>query len=153
MFLIVGVVCTGYEALIGYNDIKTATGVYFYVKRSTLYSSASTVIPYQVEQLNIGGAMNLASGVFTAPTNGRYHFSFNGHAWGTDSYVHIRLNGGVVAHSSAPTYNNLPIMATLSLNKGDKVDTWLDGGSLNTGSVNYATQFTGILLEEDLVFQ
>ena len=151
-------VSIGYEVVIGYNDVKTSAGVYFYVKRQSAYTSIKTVIPWDLIQLNIGNAMDSKTGVFTAPVNGRYHFSFNGHAWGGDSFVNLRVNGSIsyryiVASSSSNKYNNLPLMATLNLKTGDTVDMWLLNGSLNDDPANYATQFTGILLEEDLVFQ
>jgi hypothetical protein len=57
-----------YEAAIGYLDVKTAAGgVSFYVQRNTTYLSTGTVIPYQVERLNNGGAMNLTTGVYSLP--------------------------------------------------------------------------------------
>ena len=63
--------------MIGFNEVKTAFGVSFYVQRQTTYSSTTgTTIPYEVTQLNIGDAMNAATGVFTAPVNVRYLFSF-----------------------------------------------------------------------------
>ena len=68
----------GYETLIGYNDVKTSAGVYFSVKRKTTYIIKNTVLPYDDADVNVGGAMNIATGVFTAPTSGRYHFSFHG---------------------------------------------------------------------------
>ena len=94
--------------------VKTSSGVYFYVGRNSPYPTTKTAIPYEVERLNIGGAMNLASGVFTAPVSGRYQFNF-------------------VAQ------------------KNDRIDTYLIKGSINDDSTFYNTQFTGILLEEDLV--
>ena len=36
----------------------------FQGQRKAGYSSTKTVIPYQVERLNVGGAMNLATGTF-----------------------------------------------------------------------------------------
>jgi len=55
-----------YETAIGYLDVKTASAVIsFYVQRNSTYSSTGTVIPYEVERLNNGGAMNLATSVFT----------------------------------------------------------------------------------------
>ena len=134
-------------------DVKTAAGgVSFYVQRSTTYSSNGTVIPYEVERLNIGGAMNLATGVFTAPVNGRYYFSFKALAWtsGVHNFVYLRVNGVGIGISWAPTnYYNLPLVATLNLKKGDAVDVYLYVGSTYDNG-DHHTHFSGFLLEEDL---
>ena len=50
-----------YETAIGYNDIKTSPGASFYVQRNSTYSSVNTVIPWALEQLNVGGHMNAAT--------------------------------------------------------------------------------------------
>ena len=87
------------------------------------YNSVSTAIPYQVERLNIGNAMNLGSGVFTAPTNGRYFFSFVARSNVAVTYIQLCLNGDKFAESYTPLTNyNLPISATLNLKTGDRVD-------------------------------
>ena len=146
----------GYETPIGYNDIKTASGVYFFVYRNqTLLSSDDgTVIPYQVSLLNIGDAMNLATGVFTVSVNGRYYFSVSALSWNveTGNRIFIRLNGDAIGTSWA-TGQDIPmtLSATLNLNKGDTVDTYLDAGSLYEGPHYHYTLFTGHLLEQDLV--
>ena len=107
------------------------------------------VIAYPVEQLNIGGAMNKQSGVFTAPFNGRYHFSFSGHAYDSDTRVGLRLNSAFTAISATPKHGALSITATLNLNQGDRVDTYLDAGSIDSDN-NHYTVFSGVLLEQDL---
>ncbi len=141
---------TGYETRIGYVDIKTSSGVYFFVGRNSDYSTIETVIPYEREQLNIGGAMDLASGVFTAPVSGRYQFNFVALAF--DSRVQLRLNGVRIAQGCGQsTFDTVAITATFGLKKNDRIDTYLfTGGGIHDGPYPY-TQFTGILLEEDLV--
>ena len=142
-----------YETAIGYNDIKMAPGVSFYVQRNSTYSSYQTVIPYQIDRLNVGGAMNAATGVFTAPANGRYHFSFKAlsDSSGAYNWVFLRVNGVKIANSFARLDGyNMPLVATLQLIKGDTVDVYLYQGSIYD-STDHFTQFSGFLLEEDLV--
>ena len=136
-------------SVIGYNDLKTAP-VYYNVQRNLSYTINSTVVPYNFEQLNIGGAMNLTSGVFTVPVSGRYFFSFVGRAFSTETFVFLRVNGSLntIAYGSGLWFNFV-ITATLNLKKNDLVDVYLYGGSLFDSPSHY-TQFTGILLEEDL---
>ena len=117
-----------------------------------MYATAKTVIPYEIEKLNIGGAMNLATGIFTAPVKGRYFFSFTALSWATNiaHYLTIRVNGAKLGTLYAPNERyNMPISATLDLKIGDKVDMWLDSGTLDDNGGHY-TFFSGILLEEDL---
>ena len=59
----------GFETRIGYLDVKSSP-VYFYVQRNTNFETKGTPIPFDVEILNVGGAMNSTSGKFTAPRNG-----------------------------------------------------------------------------------
>ena len=110
------------------------------------------MIPYDVASLNIGGAMDLASGVFTVPVNGRYQFNFVAMAGDAGTFVLLRLNGGQIARGFGPLqYDTVAITAIFLLNRGDRIDTVLWSGSINDCSNCYETQFTGILLEEDLV--
>ena len=136
-------------------DVKTDSGAYFFVGRYSPYSTTGTMIPYDVAQLNIGSAMNLASGVFTAPVSGRYQFNFVAQAnvdntAGTQ--VLLRLNEGRIGSGFGPSYyDNLAMTATLDLKKNDRIDTFLNGGAIQDCGGCYYIQFTGMLLEEDLV--
>ena len=96
--------------------------------------------------------MNLASGVFTAPVNGRYQFNFVANAKADGTRVILQLNGVEIAYGfGLSTFDNPVLKATLSLQKGDRIDTYLLAGSIADFNSEYWTQFTGILLEEDLV--
>ena len=55
---------------------STVSGIYFYVQRhGNLPIAENGVIRFNKERLNIGGAMNISTGVFTAPKTDMYHFS------------------------------------------------------------------------------
>lgn len=143
----------------GYVDVKSGSGVHFYVQRSVQPSTPITeenVITYDVERLNVGKAMHLKSGVFTAPKSGIYYFSFSILKSSSNQFpldVSLRLNGAVIGHSSMGFGRLLTGPAThqstLKLRKGDRVDLWHSQGSIFHG--DYANNhFTGWLLEEDL---
>jgi len=145
----------GYETLIGYNDVKTSAGVYFSVKRKTTYIIKNTVLPYDDADVNVGGAMNIATGVFTAPTSGRYYFSFHGlNCDAKNVWVRLRLNGnGTSIAAAISKYDSLSTSTYLNLKIGDQVDTYLaDGQICDATEFNQRyTVFSGMLLEQDLV--
>jgi hypothetical protein len=81
--------------------------VAFDVYRTSSYTADSTVIPYQGFEMEMGGGMNLATGVFTAPTSGIYTFTGT---WSDNSAidtvsVYIRKNGSVIIGSTY-SHNN-----------------------------------------------
>ena len=109
------------------------------------------MIPYQVERLNVGGAMNLATGTFTAPTNGIYSFSFTTQSNSIDgASVFLRVNGGQIASSVTHTqFTTISLSSIVKLKKGDKGDV----GFCDYDDVDghYYTTFNGMLVEEDLL--
>jgi len=125
---------------------------------------------FDVEKLNLGGGMNLASGVFTAPKAGIYAFSFKGPGRGSKNdgtqagyaQVSLQRNGShVVAGDTHIDTNSsgvlnggtvvtVSIHTTLKLNKGDQITIVFNNGEVY-GSSFHATQFTGSLIEEELV--
>ncbi|KAI9563567.1 hypothetical protein GHT06_011031 [Daphnia sinensis] len=155
----------GFETRIGYTDTKSMP-VYFYVQRETRYFNGGPM-PFEIEQLNTGGFMDIASGKFTAPRPGIYFFSYTGIAafpasTTPKSYlvVGLYLNGVGVGVSEANVSNNaedeyeqLSLQATLHMNAGDQV--WLglmyaSAGSYLHDDIRHFTHFNGWLLEEDI---
>jgi hypothetical protein len=127
-----------------------------------------TPIPFELARVNEGNAMNLTSGIFTAPRPGIYFFSFTGVArlgssGGVDFYSYLYLNGNKIV-SSYVLERNTPVdqlspftlQSTLNLKKGDQVCVMIDysGGStsfLYDSSNDHRTHFTGFMLEEEIV--
>jgi len=143
------------QELIGEVDVKTKI-VHFFVQRSSTYSVNGSVIPWQLERLNEGGAMNLASGIFTVPVNGIYHFEFTGIRNSAADYVAVQfqVNGiflaGIFDRSSTSTdlFDTVSLTASLRLKANDRINLYLKDGSIYDDA-GYATQFAGWLVEED----
>jgi hypothetical protein len=151
---------------IGSNDIKSVP-TYFYVTRITPFSTIRTPIPFDLAKVNMGNAMELASGKFRAPRSGIYFFSFTGHALFPQSVsevelaVSLYLNGNRVGwaeveetNTSDGQFSPLTLQSTINLKAGDQI--WLQIVSISEGTVlfnarNHYTHFTGWMLEEDIV--
>ena len=153
----------GFQTWIGYVDVKSSP-VYFYVQRnSPVFNTIGTPIPFDVERLNVGGAMNLTSGKFTAPRDGIYSFSFTGSAHFPASSsrvylrVHMYLNGSNIARGFADEVGSTEIedetfsfQSTFNLKAGDQI--WIEIDSTSTGVYlhgGWYTHFSGYLLEEN----
>ncbi len=124
---------------------------------------ATTTVTYDVERLNVGGAMNTRSGKFTAPRSGTYFFSFTAiasfRATKTDDAlitVSLKLNnnniGSGKSSSEDKNTGTYSIQSTLSLSAGDQIwvaITYRDKSGLQDDGAHY-THFTGWLLEENI---
>lgn len=146
------------QKLIGNVDIKTRT-VHFYVTRNSTFSTHEAVIPFELAFLNEGGAMNLASGIFTAPVPGIYHFEFSGVKATYANYlvVDIQVNGARIGVAytnqfSTGSLNGVSLSSSFRLAANDRVNlfNYNTGGVLFDGTA-HQTHFTGWLVEESLI--
>jgi hypothetical protein len=93
--------------------------------------------------------MDLNTGAFTVPRNGRYLISFTGivDSGGT---VCLRLNGACTAGGwGEPIHNTVSIQSVFSLKTGDWIDVYLPEATVYDDNRHFL-HFIGILLEEDL---
>ena len=160
--------CLGFQKWIGYVDVKSLS-TYFYVQKNTNFNTIDMPIPFEITKLNIGNAMNLSSGKFTAPRTGTYYFSFTGlvsfPVTGSDEVylgVELLLNDNGVALGTVDEANTIKSQltpftfhSTLDLKSGDQI--WLRIKHMTPGAYLYdrvnwqSNHFTGWILEEDIV--
>jgi hypothetical protein len=150
--------------LIGYTDIKSAS-VHFYVQRSSSFSSNDSPILFDSALVNEGNAMDLKTGIFTAPQPGTYFFSFTGLMQFASSSSRIQfavglyLNRKQIGRGSVDEGNigenpndQVTLQSMLKLEKGDEVClkmTSISGGAFLFDDNNHHTHFTGFMLEEE----
>lgn len=156
----------GFQKWIGYADVKSAL-VNFYVQRNTHFNTDEIPIPFDLAVVNVGNAMNLKKGIFTAPRSGTYFIAFAAVVEFPDktSYSFCRIglyvNGVSIGYSwveeSTVAYQRSPgsFQSTLNLKKGDQVWLQIDALServyLFDKEGGHYTHFTGFLLEEEIV--
>lgn len=132
-------------------DVKSSS-IHFTVQRKTDFNLTNVVLPFEYELLNVGNAMNLVSGVFTAPVDGIYHFEFSGMKDSESPaqiYVSLQVNGVTIGTSYASNLNYhlflSGINASTRLKRGDEVRLYKTTGILNDNS--HFTHFSGWLVE------
>jgi hypothetical protein len=155
---------TDKQKWIGYADVKSAS-VHFYVQRESNFKTIGTPIPFELVRLNEGNAMNLSTGIFTAPRPGIYFFSFAGSGYFSSSswanfIFYLYLNGNLIGSSfigenkSPDQWSPMSFQSTLNLKKGDRV--WMQisyssSSSFMYNNIDHQTHFTGFMLDEEIV--
>jgi len=139
---------------IGYIDTRSSIrGVQFYVQRNIPLTGRNVNVNYQVERLNHGGAMDLTSGVFTAPVPGTYFFLFSA-VKGKDLYmgaeVYLYHNDELVASAYGGPVDRptLTLHSILELKSGDEIKLVKGiGDNIYAEMTMMTTHFTGWLME------
>jgi len=145
------------QELTGHLEVKTKN-VHFYVQKESSFDKEA-VVPFEFAQLNEGNAFKLASGTFTAPVPGIYHFQFSGvkHSGAKFLSIFLQVNGNHVGLANASpgktgSTDTASLSASLRLKVGDKVRLYNERGSkLHDHGSEHWTHFSGWLVEEDLM--
>ena len=119
--------------------------MYFVAGRTSSYSDAGKPISFdQSDETGGKGMMDVTTGHFTAPKDGRYVFEFQGVSGEANTALSIRLKDGkklattsfmMVARQDMPKGGSVSMKTTANLKKGDTVSVWLEEGQLQEDSV------------------
>ena len=124
--------------------------IHFYVQKNTSYSTNNNRIPYEISRTNEGNAMDINSGIFTAPVDGTYLFSFAGIKDDSKKFTRISLrlndaNIGSAGASEKTPWATFSLQSILKLNQGDNIDLFLQNGTY-FDSNNHWGHFVGSLI-------
>ena len=143
----------GLETVIG---SSRPTPVYFYVQKNSSHDTQGT-IPFEVAVVNMGDALDLKTGMFTAPVPGVYFFSFDGYSNSYEGRVHLQKNGVTVGQSYDYDHNyysqQLHLTSILQLVAGDKIQVNLRSGQIYEDGNGHYTHFVGMLLNDDVIWK
>ena len=103
--------------------------------------------------VNIGAALDLETGIFTAPVSGVYFFTFDAVSLNSgESRVHLQKNGVNVGQLYDPNYQSqLHLALILQLDAGDEIQVYLQTGQIYEDANGHYTHFTGMLLNDDVL--
>ena len=113
---------------------------------------------FDLQRENEGGAMNIASGIFTTPVAGLYHFEFAGSKdrFVAGLWIDLQVNGANVGRAAVMPfdkagYATISLTASLRLKANDRVNlvNRVDGALFDDNANHF--HFVGWLVEEDLI--
>ena len=126
-------------------------GIAFNAIRKSEYTTTNSVLPFDEATVNVGDAFDVRTGIFTAPTQGFYHFGFHSYSGGGSAYEasfyfyknEVKLNQ-MMAHSyesfSTSFYEHLEANDTVYVKTGQRNIHLYDSSSSSI------TQFSGSLV-------
>ncbi len=143
------------ENRVGYLDVYSSPRVMFYAQKNEPFTYPNSIISFEHATLNVGNALNLKSGIFTAPKSGVYHFSFSAMKDSTDValVIYLRKNGVNIAQALGDKETDTltaALTSTLKLTVGDTIDLWKTSGNILDDKKSGYTHFVGWIVEEDL---
>jgi hypothetical protein len=143
------------QKMIGTVDVKS-TPIYFHAQMTKPYLTLTT-IQFDSIKLNVGTALDPATGIFVAPTSGKYYFAYSGLSdIGTRARVRMQMaNAGTTTWTLVgegygdTTFKTFSMHATLELVKGDQVRLSLTEGRISDSVTRNHFNYVGWLLEEN----
>ena len=115
--------------------------------------NAGSYIHFNNYYVNNGNSFDLASGTFTTPVNGHYHFSFSGNCGTIQEYcwIYVKKNSDTTVHVFVYSKDggNYDIIASnwmLSLNEGDTIRLYVVKGPVHSNN-NYRRTLNVQLLQ------
>lgn len=126
--------------------------IHFEAYRETDFTRTKSIINYDACKLNMGSGFNCATGVFTAPTSGVYHFDLQIHSGtGTAGYYQIQKNSASFADvrtvANPSGWPSVTFSKSIYLGTGETLSVFMwDGTALGRINVFYYTSFSGTLI-------
>jgi hypothetical protein len=129
--------------------------VYFYAQKTSSYGEQGP-IPFEIAAVNIGGALDIKTGMFTAPVSGVYFFSFDAYSNSNEGRVQLQKNGVNVGQSydyhrggyGGSHSPQLHLASILQLDAGDEIQINLRSGQIYEDANGHYTHFVGMLLND-----
>lgn len=126
----------GWSSSVQMSDSADTRVVSFSANTSTTSATTSTPFVYTVKDHDTHGAYSTSTGKFTAPVQGKYHFSFNNYTGATAAQAKLYKNGTAV-------YTGSSSVASTSVGSGSYVLNLVAGDTVEVRPEITATASTG----------